>query len=65
MDGSSSGSRSGPAPPPFDLERIALCFEETQERIRQEELNPDPENQSSSTLKRPADYDSIGKINSI
>lgn len=48
-------------PPPLDLERIARAYEEQWEADRLAELNPDIENQSSSTLRRPADYESVGE----
>ena len=56
---SESSTYTGPAP--LDLERIARAYEEQCEADRLAENNPDIENQSTSSLRRPTDYDSIGE----
>lgn len=55
----SSSAYTGPAP--LDLERIARAYDEQCEADRLAENNPDIENQSTSSLRRPTDYDSIGE----
>ena len=60
--GNSGESSPFSGPPPLDLERIARAYAEQWESDRLAELNPDIENQSSSTLRRPADYESVGKF---
>lgn len=63
-DGDQSESSTYTGPAPLDLERIARAYEEQCEADRLAENNPDIENQSSSTLRRPVDYDSIGQCTS-
>ena len=47
--------------PAVTLERILLAYSAQQVAHAEAERNPDPENRSSDTLKRPTDYDSIGE----
>lgn len=48
--------------PAVSLERILLEYDAQQRLFAAQEVNPDIENRSASTLQRPADYDSVGKF---
>lgn len=57
-DSESTASLGQPA---ISLERLVLAYDAMREKQRIEELNPDIENQSAETRKRPSDYDSLGE----